>query len=97
GGKLVVETRHVTLDNRAALEHPGVPPGDYVMMTVSDTGTGMTAGVKARLFEPFFTTKPKGKGTGLGLATCQTIVKQCGGFIEVQSEIGRGATFQVWL
>jgi len=97
GGKLVVETRHVTLDNRSALEHPGAPPGDYVMMTVSDTGTGMTGEVKARLFEPFFTTKPKGKGTGLGLATCQTIVKQCGGCIEVQSEIGRGATFQVYL
>jgi CheY-like chemotaxis protein len=97
GGKLVVETRHVTLDNRSAPQHPGVPPGDYVMMAVSDTGTGMTGEVKAQLFEPFFTTKPKGKGTGLGLATCQTIVKQCGGCIEVQSEIGRGAIFQVYL
>jgi signal transduction histidine kinase len=96
GGKLVVETRHVTLHPGCALEHPGVPPGDYEMMTISDTGTGMADEVKARLFEPFFTTKPGSKGTGLGLATCQTIVKQCGGCIQVQSEVGRGTAFQVY-
>ena len=96
GGKLVIETRHVTLDQSSAPQHPGVPSGDYVVMTVSDTGTGMTNEVKARIFEPFFTTKPKSKGTGLGLATCQTIVKQCGGRIEVQSEAGRGTSFHVY-
>jgi signal transduction histidine kinase len=96
GGKLVVETRPVTLNNGSAARHPGLPPGDYVVLEVSDTGTGMTEEVKACLFEPFFTTKPKSKGTGLGLATCQTIVKQCGGGIEVQSELGRGSAFQVY-
>ena len=66
------------------------------MLSVSDTGTGMTDEVKAHLFEAFFTTKPKGKGTGLGLATCQTIVKQCGGYIAVSSQFGKGATFRVY-
>jgi len=97
GGKLVIETSNAMPDKNCASEHPGTPPGAYVLLTVSDTGTGMTDEVKARLFEPFFTTKPKSKGTGLGLATCQTIVKQCGGRIEVQSEVGRGSTFRVYL
>jgi signal transduction histidine kinase len=96
GGTLAVETRHVRVDLNSAPQHPGVPPGDYVTITVSDTGTGMTSEIKARLFEPFFTTKPKGKGTGLGLATCKSIVNQSGGFIEVQSELGRGSSFQVF-
>jgi signal transduction histidine kinase len=96
GGRLVVETRHVTLDKGAAPQNHGPPPGEYVTLSVRDTGTGMSGEVKARLFEPFFTTKPKSKGTGLGLATCQTIVQQCGGYIEVQSEIGRGTAFQVY-
>ncbi len=75
GGKLTVETGNVTLDENFARFHAGVTAGDYVMLAVTDTGTGMNDEVKARLFEAFFTTKPKGKGTGLGLATCETIVE----------------------
>lgn len=91
GGKITIATTDVTLNER-----PGVPSGDYVMLSVSDTGTGMTDEVKTRLFESFFTTKPKGKGTGLGLATCQTIVKLSGGHIVVSSQLGKGTTFEVY-
>ncbi|HEX7618576.1 MAG TPA: response regulator, partial [Verrucomicrobiae bacterium] len=76
GGKLTIATNNVTLDENYAQTHPGAISGDYVMLSVSDTGTGMTDEVKAHLFEAFYTTKPSGKGTGLGLATCQTIVQQ---------------------
>jgi signal transduction histidine kinase len=96
GGKLTIATSNVTLDENHTRTHTGATPGDYVMMSVSDTGTGMTDEVKARVFEAFFTTKPKGKGTGLGLATCQNIVQQCGGHIEVQSEPGQGTTFKIY-
>jgi signal transduction histidine kinase len=96
GGKLSVTTSTVTLDENFARHHAGVAPGKYALLAVSDTGTGISAEVRAHLFEPFFTTKPKGKGTGLGLATCDAIVKQCGGHIGVASEPGKGTTFNVY-
>ncbi|MEI7728741.1 MAG: response regulator [Verrucomicrobiota bacterium] len=96
GGKLTIATENATLDENYTRMHPGAIPGDYVILSVSDTGTGMTEEVKARLFEAFFTTKPKGTGTGLGLAICQTIVQQSGGHISVHSEWGKGTTFKVY-
>jgi two-component system cell cycle sensor histidine kinase/response regulator CckA len=96
GGALTIATSNVTLGEDEAHAQGGMKAGDYVMLTVRDTGTGMTEEVKARLFEAFFTTKPEGKGTGLGLATCHTIAKQCGGHISVRSEWGKGTTFEVY-
>jgi CheY-like chemotaxis protein len=96
GGRLTITTGNVILDESYIRAHPGVAVGEYVMFSVSDTGTGMTEEVKAHLFEAFFTTKPKGKGTGLGLATCQTIVKQAFGHIDMDSEVGKGTTFKIY-
>ena len=96
-GRIILATNHRTLDREYCKGHQGSKAGQYVTLTISDTGRGIDAKTRSHLFEPFFTTKEKGKGTGLGLATVHGIVQQNNGFITVYSELGQGATFSIYL
>jgi PAS domain S-box-containing protein len=97
GGQLVVRTADVTMDEAAASKNEGMRPGDYVLLSLSDTGCGMDTETMAHIFEPFFTTKDVGKGTGLGLSMAYGIMKQSGGYIYAFSKLGQGSTFEIYL
>ena len=95
GGRLTISTHNVTIQDLN--EHLDLEPGEYVVMAITDEGTGMDGDTQERIFDPFFTTKEQGKGTGLGLSTVYGILKQSGGNIEVESSLGSGSTFRLYL
>ncbi len=95
GGTLTIRTLNTTFDAPASTRYQEMPPGEYVKILIQDTGTGIPDDVKQHIFEPFFTTKARGKGTGIGLATCFGIIKQNGGYIRFESETGKGTTFRI--
>jgi len=97
GGTVTIKTANQTVSGATALGAAIMPPGEYVRIEVTDTGTGMSKEIQSKIFDPFFTTKPVGQGTGLGLATVYGIVKQSGGFITVDSELGKGTSFGIYL
>ena len=97
GGRLTLETGNTTIEEPPAHEHGATAAGRYVTLSLADTGVGMTDETKARIFEPFFTTKEAGKGTGLGLAVVEGVVRQTGGHVDVESAVGQGTTFRVFL
>lgn len=97
GGTVTIETANLAVTQENAIQHGGIPDGNYILLTVTDSGTGMTEEIRRHLFEPFFTTKATGKGTGLGLSTCYGTIQQSGGHIRVHSELGKGSSFRIYL
>ena len=97
GGALTIKTDNFLLDEKNADQYPTLTLGPYVMISLSDSGSGMPENVRTRIFEPFFTTKPAGEGTGLGLSMVYGLIQQSGGHIDVQSEVGQGTTFRIYV